>query len=367
LGFEAFIGNSKAVETVRGLVTSDRVPGALLFAGPDGVGKKTLAIELAKALNCADLSPEGNACGKCKPCLKSEEMLTAGREDIERRREVKDAQRRSEGLVYFDLQVIEPITKFILIEQVRQLRSTAYTRPFELGRRVFIIDEAQTIHWQAVDLLLKVLEEPPETTTLILVCSNASALRPTIRSRCMRIPFLPVEEPLIRDLIAKEGRVPKPQQELAARIAAGSVSAAKSFDAAEYERKRKPWAGFLDLLARQRSGTRKEPDWDGLFNSTRAMTEKREDFDGTLDIGYRLLRDMELVSEYGKTAPIANIDLASHLASWAEALGLEGIGRLKEGLDEASRLQVRNVNQQLGLESLAIELFWTRSQSPGAR
>lgn len=355
--FNEFLGNPKAVETVRGLVTSGRVPGALLFAGPDGVGKKTLAIMLAKSLNCAERSPAGDACGQCRPCLKADEMLVAGREDLERRRDVKDASRRAEGLVYFDLQVIEPITRFILIEQIRQLRATAYTHPFELKRRVFLIDEAQSIHWQAVDLLLKVLEEPPETTTLIMVSSNASALRPTIRSRCQRIPFLPVEDELVRDLIVKEGRVSQAQRELATRIAAGSVVAAKTFDAAEFERKRRPWMGFFETLARRRSGVRKEPDWESLFNSTKALTEKRDELEDTLRMGYGLLRDLELVCEFGKGAPIANLDILHHLINWADPLGLGGIARLKEGLDEAYRLQVRNVNQQLGLESLAIELL----------
>jgi DNA polymerase-3 subunit delta' len=352
-----FLGNRQAVETVRELVRGGRLPGALLFAGPDGVGKKTLALMLAQAMQCERRGADGNACGDCSACRKSQGMVAAAREDLERRRDNKDAQRRVEGLVYFDLQLIEPITRFILIEQIRQLRATAYTRPFELARRIFVIDEAQTIHWQAVDLLLKVLEEPPESTALILISSNASALRPTIRSRCLRVPFLPVEEELVRDLIAREGRVPKPQQELAARIAAGSVAAAKIFDAAEYERQRRPWVRFLENVTRPRSGVRKEPDWDSLFNSTKALTEKRDEFEATLRVGFLLLRDLELLSEYGKGASIANIDILPHLINCAESLGLEGIARLKDGLDEAYRLQVRNVNQQLGLESLAMDLL----------
>lgn len=355
--FKEFLGNRKAVETVRGLVAGDRVPGALLFAGPDGVGKKTLALMLAQALNCARRDADGNACGECPACRKGEAMIAAAREDLERRRDSKDAQRRVEGLVYFDLQLIEPLSKFILIEQIRQLRSTAYTRPFEQPRRIFIVDEAQTIHWQAVDLLLKVLEEPPETTTLILITSNASSLRPTIRSRCLRVPFLPVEDELIRSLIAREGRVTKAQQELATRVAAGSVAAARAFDAAEYERRRRPWMGFLESVNRPRSGTRKEPDWDSLFDSSKALTEKRDEFDETLRIGYLMLRDLELVCEHGKSAAVANVDILPHLVAWAEPLGLRGIARLKEGLDEAYRLQIRNVNQQLGLESLALDLL----------
>ena len=74
----------------------------------------------------------------------------AAREDLARRRDVKESARRVEGMIYFDLQLIAPITKFILTEQIRQLRSVAYTRPFEFPHRVFILDDAQTIHWQAV-------------------------------------------------------------------------------------------------------------------------------------------------------------------------------------------------------------------------
>ncbi|MBZ5545507.1 MAG: hypothetical protein LAO07_17815 [Acidobacteriia bacterium] len=183
MGFDSFLGNTKAVEAVRAMAAGSRVPGALLFTGPDGVGKKTLALMLAIAMNCERLSAQGDFCGTCARCRKADEMLAATREDLARRRETKDAQRRADGLVYFDLQLIEPITRFILIEQIRQLRHVAYSRPFEFPHRVFIIDEAQAIHWQAIDLLLKVLEEPPETTTLILVCPNAYELRPTIRSR----------------------------------------------------------------------------------------------------------------------------------------------------------------------------------------
>jgi DNA polymerase-3 subunit delta' len=357
MGFETFLGNRKAVETVRGLLASGRVPGAMLFTGPEGVGKKTLALMLAKAVNCERRAGGDGFCGECPRCRKADEMLAATREDLERRREIKDATRRSEGLVYFDLQLIEPITKFILIEQIRQLRSVAYTRPFEFSRRVFVIDAAQAIHWQAVDLLLKVLEEPPETTMLILVCSNAFALRPTIRSRCLRVPFQPVDDVLIREVIAQEARVPKAKQELALRVAAGSVAVAKTFDPAEFERRRQPWMGFLESITRSSPDGTTQPNWETLFRSTKALTENREDFEGTLRTGYLLLRDLELVCEAGKEPPVANVDILPHLKAWADRLGLRGVERLKEGLDQAHRQQVRNVNQQLGFESLAVEIL----------
>jgi len=357
MGFDTFVGNAQAVQAVRGMLAGGRVPGALLFTGPDGVGKKTLALMLARAVNCERPLGGVDYCGNCARCRKAEEMLAATREDLDRRREIKDAQHRVEGLVYFDLQLIEPITRFILIEQIRQLRVVAYTRPFELLRRVFVIDQAQTIHWQAIDLLLKVLEEPPETTTLILVCSNAFELRPTIRSRCQRVPFRPVDEMVIRDLIKSDGRIPKAHRELAVRVARGSVATARSFDVREFELRRRPWIDFLESFARNRRAELLTPNWERLFAASKALTEQRDQFEDTLRMGYLLLQDLEHLVEEGNESAVANIDLLPHLRAWAQHLGLRGVAGLKEGLDQASRLQVRNVNQRLGLETLAIDLL----------
>ena len=102
------------------MLANGRVPGALLFAGPEGVGKKTLALMMAKAMVC-ERGP-ADFCEQCSRCRKTDQTFATEREDLARRREIKDSARRVEGLVYFDLQLIEPITKFILTEQIRQLR-----------------------------------------------------------------------------------------------------------------------------------------------------------------------------------------------------------------------------------------------------
>jgi DNA polymerase-3 subunit delta' len=354
MSFDSFIGNSKALASVREMLTGGRVPGSLLFSGPDGVGKKTLARMLAKALVCE--TSEGDFCDACPRCRKAEEMFTAAEEDLAHRREIKEAARRVEGLVYFDFQILEPLTRFILTEQIRQLRHVAYTRPFEFPRRIFIIDGAQTVHWQAADLLLKVLEEPPETTSFILVCSNPYELRPTIRSRCLQILFQPVAESAILELLAQQERLNKTQMVLAARVASGSVAKARSFDLAAYEQRRNPWLEFLGAVARRVPGSSSAADWRPLFDSAKALTESRDDFEATLEIGYSLLRDLLHVLLQGPETEVTNVDLIPHLQAWAAGLGLQGIELLKSGLDQAYRLQVRNVNQQLGLEALGLEV-----------
>ncbi len=355
VGFDSFLGNPQAVTAVREMVASGRVPGALLFSGPEGVGKKTLAVMVAKALVCG--REGGDFCGECARCRKAGQMLNAAREDLARRRDIKESARRVEGLIYFDLQIIEPITKFILADQIRQLRAIAYTRPFEFPRRVFIVDEAQTIHWQAIDLLLKVLEEPPETTTFILVCPNAFELRPTIRSRCTQVAFQPVSESIIQGLLAGERKLTAPQRELAARVAAGSIARARSFDPAEYERRRQPWVEYLDAVADR--GTTAAGSGGNLrqaFESARALAEIRGDLEATLGVGYSLLSDLMRLLVNPAAETVVNVDLTSRMRNWAPKLGLDKVSKLKSGLDEAYRLQIRNVNPQLGFETLAIDV-----------
>ncbi|HZO99543.1 MAG TPA: hypothetical protein VFD30_04550 [Terriglobia bacterium] len=354
MGFDSFLGNANAVAAVRGMLAQDRAPGALLFTGPDGVGKKTLALMLAKAMNCERLKDD--FCGECGRCKKADELLAAAQEDLARRREIKESQRRVEGLIYFDVQIIEPITRYILIEQIRQLRTVSYTRPFEFPRRVFIIDQAQTIHWQAVDLLLKVLEEPPETTTFVLVCVNPRELRPTIRSRCHPIPFVPVEEQIISKFVANNANLNPAQRALAIRVAAGSIAAAQSIDLRAFLAQRQPWLDFLDAVAPQRKAPSSKVSWKQVFDSTRTLTENRDTFEGTLKIGYTLLRDMMALREVGAEARIVHIDLIQRLKAWSERLGMTGIETIKVALDQAYRQQVRNVNQQLALDALAVEL-----------
>ena len=360
MGFDSFLGNPQAVTAVREMVANGRVPGALLFAGPEGVGKKTLALMLAKALVCE----RGGAdfCDQCARCRKAEQMFASAREDLGRRRESKESARRVEGLVYFDLQIIEPLTKFILTEQIRQLRAIAYTRPFEFPRRIFILDDAQTIHWQAIDLLLKVLEEPPGTTSFILICPNAFELRSTIRSRCMRVAFQPVEQTLIQDLLARERKLTEPQKAIAARVAAGSVALALNFDPAEYERRRKPWVDFLEGMAR-RGAPGATVDWRMVFDSARALAENRDDFEGTLKVGYSLLSDLLHILLNPAADQVVNVDLTDRLKQWAPKLTLGGIEKLKAGLDQAYRLQIRNVNPQLGFETLGIEMISGRESN----
>jgi DNA polymerase III subunit delta' len=353
MGFDSFLGNKAAVSILRGMLASGQVPGTMLFSGPDGVGKRTLAIMLAKAINCMKRGPAGDDfCGECAHCKSVDEMLKSGIDDLARRRDTSDAQKRTENLVYFDVQIVAPITRFILSEQIRQLCATAYSRPFELPQRVLIIDEAQDIHWQATDLLLKLLEEPPATATLILICPNPYQLRTTIRSRCVRVDFAPVEDAILEPLLAQDARIEAAQRTLALRLTGGSIAKARAPDFAEYEAQRRPWLDFIGALAGSLSSPR-AAQWDRLIAATKAISANRDQWEATLRVGYMLCRDLMVCLSEPEGRFLVNVDQKSHLESWARQLGFDRLARLMAGLDESYRLRSRNVNAQISLDALA--------------
>jgi DNA polymerase-3 subunit delta' len=160
--FDSVFGHKDIIDRLLGAQTQNRLPSAMIFAGPSGIGKRKVAHALTQALLCEKL--KSDACGKCGPCLRVE----AG---------------QSEGLLD-----VEPTGATIKIEQSRDVLQFLTLQ--KIGRaRVIVVDEAQLLNPQAGNALLKVIEEPPPSTYFILISSNSSALLSTIRSRAQLFRF----------------------------------------------------------------------------------------------------------------------------------------------------------------------------------
>ena len=164
------IGQPAAVTCLTRLAARERVPHALLFHGPDGCGKHTTALALASAVNC-QAHVDGDACGVCAVC-----------------------GRIARG-IDVDVRTFEPTRNEFRREQASQLRDEAFLSPNASKKKFLILDAAHHITPEAANLLLKVLEEPPDTTVFILLTDNPHLILPTIKSRSMQIPFRPLSEP----------------------------------------------------------------------------------------------------------------------------------------------------------------------------
>lgn len=199
---DSVLGQEKAKKMLRRALAGKRLSHAYLFRGPAGVGKKTLARAFGSYLNCQNPTTSQDACGACPSCHK----LKSGNHP--------------------DLLVIAPEGVSIKINQIRELKHALTFPPFEAARRIVLISDVHTMRREAANSLLKILEEPPPGNQLILTGDGASAILPTIISRCQVIPFTGLPQPLVVEKLVAGGLGPAAAASLAA-ISFGSLGRAK--------------------------------------------------------------------------------------------------------------------------------------------
>ncbi|HOX27727.1 MAG TPA: AAA family ATPase [bacterium] len=161
------IGQPVAVRAVGGALGANRITHAFLFEGPGGVGKRTTALAFAQAVNCPQ-AVSGDGCGVCPACLRIAKMI--------------DVDVRVFSTSYLGYKKPEAI----------EIRQEAYITPNTARRKFIIIDDADRMNAEAANLLLKILEEPPEFTVFVLLTENAQRVLPTIRSRTLPVSFRPL-------------------------------------------------------------------------------------------------------------------------------------------------------------------------------
>src|ERR1700728_4213923 len=226
MGFDEFLGNERIISALRGMLRRERVPSALLFTGPRGIGKYTLARMFAQAANCERLKDD--FCGECDSCRKiarladpaplielglAERGESADAAAVERTPLLIETHPDVWLIVPDPVRLRTPVARpMIRVGQLRAVQRAAYFRP-QGRRRVFIMDGADTMRWTDADVFLKILEEPPESATLILLAPSPDSLLQTIRSRCLQFQFAPVPTKEIVMFLNshKDLKVPEPQ------------------------------------------------------------------------------------------------------------------------------------------------------------
>lgn len=375
--WDRLVGQDVAVRALRDAVASGTVGHAYLFVGPRGVGRDLAALALAASVNCSS-----GGCGTCGVCAK--------------------VLRRAHP----DVTTISPEGAQILVDQVRDVRTTAYRSPLEGRVKVFVIEDAHRLNLAAANALLKVLEEPPGDVLFLLITASPEDLPETVVSRCRRIDFVPLGPREIRRVLiehhgagdeladwasrtagdlstalrfVKDPDAPARRGahiELAGRLVRGGVgeavraaaeisAEADAAGAVLAKRHKEELAQYLDAFgdARGTGAARKRMEDRHKREQRRRVTEA---YDSTLRDLASFYRDVLMIAAGSDDDVLVNADIAERLRRAAGVADPAWLARALDRIESTRRALTRNVQAALAIEALFMELGVPRARA-GAR
>jgi DNA polymerase III subunit delta' len=333
-----FYGNAGVVQTLEQMIDGRRIPQTLLFGGPEGIGKATLARRFAARL----LGGEEK--------IESDDLSLPRNLPLIADREKWPAEKRNEDPLLFsthpDFVTFAPDgpLRQISIPQMRLLKERAQFKPLHGRCRVFLIDQIDRANEQAANSLLKTLEEPPEHLILILTANNTYDLLPTIRSRAVPFHLTPLNDDEMRAFCAARGLT---DAERRSALAAGSPGLAMSLDLDAYGKRRTAMLALLEAA----SGRAPFSTWARFSESIgQSKSEKLEHY---LRVLYLLLQDLLAVRHGGR---LRNTELRVELEALSEAVSFDWIVRAVKKLDELNEFLRRNIQKSIALDAMVVEL-----------
>jgi DNA polymerase III subunit delta' len=337
MAFRDIAGHRQLIGLLARAVARDSLPPSLIFAGPEGVGKRRTALALAQALNCdaprrrpAGGLPETleqDACGACSACRR---ILSGG---------------------YADVLVLEPGEA--RVEDVRQAAGRAVYRPFEGRRRVTIVDEADRLLAPAQNALLKTLEEPAPASVFVLVTARPDALLATVRSRCPRLRFGPLSAAEIAGVLVAAHGYAETEARAAAAAADGSLGRALQRASGDHAAARDVAQQVLESLAPGGDARRR---LEGAARLVADKTGDRRRVLGRLRALASLLRDLELLAARADERLIANADLGPGLRMLAASFDAERALRAFAAVDRSVDAIDRNASPKIVADWLAFQI-----------
>lgn len=322
------VGHTWAVRALQRDVALAHPSHAYLFAGPAGVGRRTLALAFAQALNCVQPPSPGGFCGACRPC------------------------RQIAARTHPDLSLLLPDQpgKPIKVESAREMMHMLALSPLELHWRVGLLAGFDQATPSTANALLKMLEEPPASVILLLTAESAEALLPTIVSRCRVITLRPLPTPEIEAALIERWQVEPARARLLAHLSGGRLG----------------WA-LRELNDEGAAQTRRAEleAWRSVFTASRAARlvqaallardpDEERAPTRSLEIWQSLTHDL-LLSGVDPQAQLTNLDYAEEIRALAQRIAPERARAWLVALQRVERGIERNLNLRLALEAALLE------------
>lgn len=372
--FRDCIGHRRLLAVLARAVARGALPQSLMLAGPDGIGKRRVAVAVAQALNCP--TPRRPAAGLADPGgrrVTADAAREAARDrarnaagdsagdtawdtawDIDACGTCPSCLRIERG-VHPDVVLLGPgPAGSIKIDQVRDVVDRAAFRPFEGRRRVVIVDEADALVEQAQNALLKTLEEPPPASVFLLVTARPDAMLPTVRSRCPLLRFRPLDVADVATALVRTG-LPEAQAHAVAAAADGSIGRALSASAGDLLESRDAAAHVLQLAAASADVRRRLEGAKELVAGGGTGAAERDHVARHLRAMSALLRDVELLANGGEPAALANLDVRADLDRLSAYGGERGV-RAFEAVDRALMALEGNASAKTVADWLLLQL-----------
>jgi DNA polymerase-3 subunit delta' len=325
------LGNEWAVQLLKSHVANQKLRHAYLFTGPQGVGRRTLALRLSQAINCLQPPSPGEFCGTCANC------------------------KRFAAMQHPDLTVIQAEQEggTLKVDQVRDLQHTLALSPYEAAYRVALLLRFEEAHPSAENALLKILEEPPAQVILLLTASSLEVVLPTTISRCEVIRMAPMSIPglesELKTIWPEEGN----QARMLAHFSGGRPGYALHLkDHPEVVEQRHAW---LEEHARLIQASRAD-----RFSFAEKLSNDKESSRQVLITWLSYWRDI-LLKATGAEAPITNLDLSHQIEEQATRLSTQEARTMVAAIQRTLDYIDRNVNLRLALEVLLLDLPRMRS------
>ncbi len=316
MAFRDVVGHTRPCQILQKEIKTGRVHHAYLFTGLEGIGKRRVALTMAKALNCP--TQEEDACDCCPSC-----------------------QRIDKG-VHPDFILIVPEGEVIKIGQIRELQRAIAFKPYEARWRVVVVDGAERMTREAANAFLKTLEEPPPWTMIILLATDVEALPLTVLSRCQRVRFNPLRQEEVREVLAHH--LSEEEIHLLAPLAGGSPGRVLRMDREEIAGAKRELMLCVSSSLERRLKLAQEL----------AQREGRGRI--FLEIFQGWLRDLIIYRETAEEGGLLNSDLTEEVKKFASRMETEEFLRDFWALLQIQRGIEAHSNLQLSLESALVGL-----------
>lgn len=329
MSFKRIIGQDQAKQIVQRALKKNTFAHSYLFFGPDSVGKKLTAIEIAKALNCLVSGPE-DCCDGCASCKKIENNAHPDFFLIE---PSKSSASRGEPA--------------IRIEEIRELQRKLQFLPYEGKKKVVIVDSADLMNPQAANSFLKTLEEPPSATVLILIVANEYKVLPTILSRCQGIQFHYLCVDAIQHILSHRDDIDSAKISIRSAMAKGQMARALDPNIVMSGQDRQDLMTLIETVSFDQV--------DIVFRWAKAQAKNGDQIQTLLDELLVLLRDLALLNNRCHTDLIYNRDIEKELKHLAGLKSRSAYLKMFDSVHQTKSALLTNANLQLALETMLLE------------